>query len=73
MIVCGLEWIINNLGHYFLFISPNDVMKSNDVNDDGLPLHVDEVLTVFLIFHKCVVASSLGKVMRRKDQIISIE
>ena len=67
--------LIDNLGHYFLFISPNDVMKAKDVNDDGLPLHVDEVgvCDYFLISHNCVVTNSLGKVMRRKDQIISTE
>lgn len=26
-----------------LFISPNEVAENNVVNDDGLPLHVDEV------------------------------
>lgn len=35
--------LINNLGYYCLFVSPSEVTENNDVNDDGLPIHVDEV------------------------------
>ena len=64
-----------NLGYYCLFISPSKVMENNVVNDDGLPLHVDEVgvCNLFLISHNCDVTNSLSRVMRRKDQIISAE
>lgn len=50
-------------------------MENDMVNDDGLPLHVDEVgvCDLFLISHSCDVTNSLSQVMRRKDQVILAE
>ena len=45
-------------------------MENDVVNDDGLPLHVDEVCVcdLFLISLSCDVTNSFSQVMRRKDR-----
>ena len=65
----------DNLGYYCLFISPNELVENNVINDNGLPVHVDEVGVCDLCWtsHDCDVTDSHSQVLRIKDQIISAE